>query len=66
MLYLVLAMVVSLIAAGLVAAFVAYPHRGRTMPLVPWLGRLLGRAADTAPTIDGGERGTERLFSESR
>lgn len=66
MLYVFSAMLLCLIVAGLVVAFVAYPHRGQTMPLVPWLGRFLGRAADNAPTIEQTEREHERLFSESR
>ena len=55
MLYIVIAMLVSLAVTGLVVAYVAYPHRGETMPAVPWLGDALGRAADAAPVIDEDE-----------
>ncbi len=54
-LYIVIAMLVSLAVAGLVVAYVAYPHRGARMPAVPWLGDALGRAADAAPVIDEDE-----------
>jgi hypothetical protein len=50
-LYLVIAMLVCLVVAGLVVLYVAYPHRGETMPAVPWLGDALGKAADAAPVI---------------
>jgi hypothetical protein len=51
-LYIVVAMLVSLAAAGLVVLYVAYPHRGESMPAVPWLGDALGKAADAAPVLD--------------
>lgn len=51
MLYLVIAMLVCLVVAGLVVLYVAYPHRGETMPAVPWLGDALGKAVDAAPVI---------------
>ena len=55
MLFLVIAMLLSLVVAGLVVAYVAYPHRGETMPAVPWLGDAMGRAADAAPTLSEDE-----------
>jgi hypothetical protein len=54
-LFLVVAMLVCLVVSGLVVAYVAYPHRGETMPAVPWLGDALGKAADVAPVIDEDE-----------
>ena len=51
MLFIVLAMLVCLVVAGLVVAYVAYPHRGEAMPAVPWLGDAMGRAADAAPVL---------------
>lgn len=53
MLPIVVMMIVILILAGLVLAYVAFPHRGAEMPAAPWLGEALGRAADAAPTVDG-------------
>lgn len=55
MLYIVIAMLVSLVVAGFVVAYVAYPHRGERMPAVPWLGDALGKAADAAPVISEDE-----------
>lgn len=55
MLFIVIAMLTSLVVAGLVVLYVAYPHRGETMPAVPWLGDALGKAADAAPVLDEDE-----------
>ena len=55
MLYIVIAMIVSLVVAALVALYVAYPHRGEKMPAVPWFGDALGKAADAVPVIDEDE-----------
>ena len=52
MLFLVVAMLVILVLAGLVVLYVAYPHRGEDVPFAGWLGRLLRRGVDTAPTLD--------------
>jgi hypothetical protein len=59
-LYIVVAMLVSLAAAGLVVLYVAYPHRGESMPAVPWLGDVLGKAADAAPVLDEEELDLQR------
>ena len=37
-----------LVLAGLVAAYVAFPHRGEGMPATPWLGDAMAKAADAA------------------
>lgn len=47
-----LAMLACLAVAGLVVAYVAYPHRGEQMPKAPWLGEALARAVGKAPTLD--------------
>jgi hypothetical protein len=54
-LYLVIAMVACLFVAGAVLFYVAFPHRGETVPGVPWLGEVLGKAADVAPVIEDEE-----------
>lgn len=61
MLYIVIAMLVSLVVAGLVVLYVAYPHRGEAMPAVPWLGDAMGKAADAAPVLDEDEVDLLRL-----
>jgi hypothetical protein len=48
----VVVMLLILVLAGLVVAYVAYPHRGAAMPAAPWLGEALARAVEAAPVID--------------
>ena len=50
--FLVIAMFVVLVLAGLVVLYVAFPHRGEDVPHVPWLGQALRRGVETAPTLD--------------
>lgn len=52
LLVIVLAMLACLVVAGLVVAYVAYPHRGEQMPRTPWLGTALRRTVEKAPTLD--------------
>jgi hypothetical protein len=49
--FLVVAMLVILVLAGLVVLYVAYPHRGEDVPYAGWLGRLLHRGVQNAPTL---------------
>jgi hypothetical protein len=51
-LFVVIAVLLSLLAAGLVVLYVAYPHRGEKLPYVPWLGDAMEKASDAAPVID--------------
>lgn len=50
--FLVVAMLVILVLAGVVVLYVAFPHRGEDVPHVPWLGRLLRKGVDNVPTLD--------------
>ncbi|HET8664619.1 MAG TPA: hypothetical protein VFM08_09920 [Nocardioides sp.] len=50
--FLVIAMLVILVLAGLVVLYVAFPHRGEDVPYAGWLGRLLRKSVDNAPTLD--------------
>ncbi len=43
---------VIVVVAGLVVAFVAFPHRGEDIPGAAWLGDGMARAAGALPTID--------------
>ena len=52
MLYLLLAMLLILVVAGVVVAYVAYPHRGEELPGAPWLGDALKRGVDAMPTLE--------------
>jgi hypothetical protein len=49
--YLVAAMLVILVLAGAVVLYVAFPHRGEDVPHLPWLGRLMRKGVDSAPTL---------------
>jgi hypothetical protein len=53
-------MALILVLAGLVAVYVAYPHRGERMPATPWLGEAMAKAADAAPLI---EEEDDRVFA---
>jgi hypothetical protein len=60
MMFLVVAMLVILVLAGLVVLYVAFPHRGEDVPHVRWLGRLLRKGVDNVPTLDNtAEEGPE-------
>ena len=39
-----------LVAAGVVV-YVAYPHRGEDLPVVPQLGTAMRRGVDSLPTL---------------
>jgi hypothetical protein len=56
--FLAVAMLGILVLAGLVVLYVAFPHRGEDVPYVGWLGRLLRKGVDNAPTIDNTTSGT--------
>lgn len=57
----VVVMVLILLLAGLVVAYVAYPHRGEQMPAAPWLGEAMAKAADAAPVIEDEQHRTFHL-----
>jgi hypothetical protein len=48
----IVVMILILALAGLVVAYVAYPHRGEELPAAPWLGDAMSRAAEAAPTLE--------------
>jgi hypothetical protein len=50
MLLIAVAMTAILLLAAGVVAFVAFPHRGHRMPVVPWLGHAMDKAANAMPT----------------
>jgi hypothetical protein len=56
MLFLVFAMLVILLIAGLVAVYAAYPARGQKPPYAPWLGDAMEKAADAMPVLDVDEQ----------
>ncbi|MFN8194753.1 MAG: hypothetical protein U0R80_10790 [Nocardioidaceae bacterium] len=60
------AMLTILIIAGAVVAYVAFPHRGQRMPVVPWLGDAMGKAVESLPTQAEPEDFYESVPRESR
>ena len=56
MLLVFLTMLVILVLAGAVAAFVAYPRNGETLPAAPWLGNALERTVRSLPTLSDHQR----------
>ena len=52
MLFIILFMVFCLLAAAVVAAYVAFPRRGVDLPVVPAAGDALARFVDSLPTVE--------------
>jgi hypothetical protein len=52
MLWMLIVLFLILVVAGFVVLYVAYPHRGEEMPVVPALGEAMRSAADAIPTLD--------------
>jgi hypothetical protein len=52
MLLVVLFMLLCLLAAAAVAAYVAFPRRGVALPLAPRAGDALARLVDSLPTVE--------------
>ena len=55
MLLIAIAMLVIIALAALVLVYAAFPHRGETVPGVPWLGDAMERATDAAPVLEADE-----------
>jgi len=53
--FIVVIMVVILALCGVIAAYVAFPHRGEDLPGAPWLGDAMARAADVLPILEDDE-----------
>ena len=47
----IIMMTIGVLVAGAVAVYVAYPHRGEEMPVVPQLGDAMRKGVDALPTI---------------
>ena len=52
MLWMLIAMLLILVTAGVVVAYVAFPHRGEDLPVAPWLGDAMKRGVDAMPTLE--------------
>ena len=55
MLAIILMMTFGVLVAGAVAAYVAYPHRGEELPVVPQLGDAMRKGVDALPTLEDSE-----------
>ena len=51
----VLMMTLGVLVAGAVAVYVAYPHRGEELPVVPQLGDAMRKGVDALPTLEDSE-----------
>jgi hypothetical protein len=50
--WILLAMVLIMLMAGLIVLYVAFPHRGEDMPHTPWVGDVMRRGVHRLPTLD--------------
>ena len=55
MLAIILMMALGVLVAGVVALYVAYPHRGEQVPVVPQLGDAMRKGVDALPTLEDAE-----------
>jgi hypothetical protein len=59
MVFIMVAMLVILVMAGLIVLYVAFPHRGEEMPRTPWVGEAMKKGVNALPTLDN-QRERER------
>lgn len=52
MLAIILMMALGVLVAAGVAVYVAYPHRGERLPVVPQLGHAMRKGVDALPTLE--------------
>jgi hypothetical protein len=52
MIFIVLALLFSLVIAAAIVVYVAFPHRGEEVPRAAWLGRAMRRGVEALPTLD--------------
>ncbi len=56
MVLVIVMMAVILALCGVIVAYVAFPHRGEELPVAPWFGDAMSRAADALPVLDEDDR----------
>jgi hypothetical protein len=59
------AMLGIVVLAGLVVLYVAYPHRGQTVPNAPWLGEAMRKGVNRLPTVDNQRDQRERVHQHN-
>jgi hypothetical protein len=52
MTYVVLSMIVIVAVAAVVVVYAAYPHRGRDVPVIPWVGGAMRKAKDAVTVVE--------------
>lgn len=52
MLWIMLSMLGILAVAGLIVVYTAFPHRGESVPHVPWVGEVMQKGVERLPTLD--------------
>jgi hypothetical protein len=55
MLAIVVMLTIGLLLSAAVAAYVAFPHRGEDLPVVPQLGQAMRKGVDALPTLEDAE-----------
>ncbi|HET7534463.1 MAG TPA: hypothetical protein VF012_04125 [Nocardioidaceae bacterium] len=60
----VIAMLVTILLAGTIVLYVAFPHRGEEMPHAPWVGDAMRKGVERLPTLDN-QREREREHSDA-
>jgi hypothetical protein len=55
MLAIILMMTIGVLVAAAVGVYVAYPHRGEDMPVVPQLGDAMRKGVNALPTLEDSE-----------
>jgi hypothetical protein len=51
MFWILLVMLGTVVLAGLVVVYVAFPHRGADVPTAPWVGEAMRKGVDLLPTL---------------
>jgi hypothetical protein len=52
LLFIIVTMLMCVILAATIGLYVAYPHRGESVPGASWLGGAMRRGVDSLPTLD--------------
>lgn len=52
MLPILIAMLLIVLVAAGVVVYVAYPHRGEELPVLPQIGEAMAKAVEQLPTVD--------------
>jgi len=62
--FILVTMAVILALCGVIAVFVAFPHRGEELPGAPWLGDAMSRAAGAMPVLEEEDAESTSAFAD--